>query len=56
MPDTESPIDVHCGSDDTPDTDGVYVTADYLNVLLTLAYPDKGSHCQGCTCPDFPSE
>ena len=50
MSDTESPMNVTCGSDDTPDSDGVYVTESYLNVLLSLAYPNNGTHCPSCTC------
>jgi hypothetical protein len=50
MTDAQSPMNVVCGSDDTPDTDGVYVSEAYLNVLLTLAYPNNGTHCVTCTC------
>jgi hypothetical protein len=50
MSDTESPMQVMCGSDDLPDPDGVYVTESYLNVLLSLAYPANGAHCSTCVC------
>lgn len=50
MADTESPINVICTSDDTPDSDGVYVSEAYLQLLLTLAYPNKPMHCGSCRC------
>lgn len=50
MSDTESSMQVVAASDDMPEPDGVYVTTDYLNVLLTLAYPNNGKHCPSCEC------
>lgn len=50
MSDAQSPMTVVCGSDDTPDSDGVFVSESYLNVLLSLAYPNNGTHCGTCTC------
>jgi hypothetical protein len=50
MSDAQSPMTVVCGSDDTPDSDGVFVSESYLNVLLSLAYPNDGKHCPSCNC------
>ena len=50
MSDTESPMQVMCGTDDASEPDCVSVTTDYLNLLLTLAYPNDGAHCPSCKC------